>query len=158
MKKERKDKHFIKKPFYPGGMKAMREFIAKELKYPEEALELGKEGTVRLKYDVDYKGRVTEVFILGGIGYGCDEEAERIVRKLKFHVDKNHKVKVVFHKTLQIHFHLPKLKPAPIEKPKPPNITQIEYSYSTSPSKSTARKPTSTNSYSYSIKVPTKKN
>jgi protein TonB len=32
MKKSKKDKHFIKKPVYPGGTNAMKEFISKELR------------------------------------------------------------------------------------------------------------------------------
>ena len=159
MKKEKKDKHFIKKPVYPGGITAMREFIANELQYPKEALELGKEGTVRLRYDIDYKGKVTEVFILGGLGYGCDEEAERIVRKLKFHVDKNHKVKVVFHKDIQIHFRLPKVKTKPPQKQQATNITRIEYTYSTtSNATASSQSKGKTTSYSYTINVPTRKN
>lgn len=155
MKKSKKDKHFIKKPVYPGGTKAMKEFISKELRYPKEALKLRKEGTVKLRYDIDYKGKVTEVFILSGLGYGCDEEAERIVKKLKFHVDKNHKIKVVFHKNIQIHFRLPKPQPQVPAQSKIPNITKIEYSYSTTSSKKTTS-PIKKPSYSYSIKYNSK--
>jgi len=67
MQKERKDKHFIKKPIYPGGLKAMRALIRKELKYPKEALESKIEGTVYLRYNIDYKGKVTSSKILSGI-------------------------------------------------------------------------------------------
>ena len=131
MKKERKPKHFIKRPVYPGGLKAMREFISKELKYPEEALELGKEGVVRIKYDIDYKGNVFDTHILSGMGYGCDEEAERIVRLLKFEVEKTRKVKVVFHKSIQIRFKLPVVKKQKKKKPKPSIITSVQYNYVT---------------------------
>ena len=63
MKKQRKPKHFIKKPVYPGGLKAMRKFISKELKYPKEALENKKEGIVRIKYDINYKGEVFDTYV-----------------------------------------------------------------------------------------------
>lgn len=108
MKKERKEKHFVKKPIYEGGPKAIKKFISDNLQYPEEALEKGIEGTVSLKYDIDYKGRVVEVKVIGGLGYGCDEEAIRLVRMLQFQVPRSRGVKVLFHKSMQIHFRLPK--------------------------------------------------
>ena len=110
MQKERKDKHFIKKPIYPGGPKAMRQFIKNNLQYPKEALENRVEGTVSLEYNIDYQGTVTDVHVISGIGFGCDEEAMRLVKLLKFEVPKTHKAKVRFRKTLQIHFRLPKQK------------------------------------------------
>lgn len=136
MKKQRKPKSFIKKPVYPGGLKAMREFISKELKYPQEALDYSKEGIVRLKYDIDYKGRVIDTYVLSSVGYGCDEEAERIVRKLKFEVEKTRKLKVIFHKTIQIHFKLPKIKKERPVKQEPPAITTVQYNYVTTKSPS----------------------
>ena len=79
MQKERKDKHFIKKPIYPGGIKEMRALIGRELKYPSEALESKIEGTVYLRYNIDHKGNVTSSKVLSSLGHGCDEEAQRIV-------------------------------------------------------------------------------
>ena len=152
MKKEKKDKHFIKKPVYPGGIKAMREFIASELKYPKEALEQKIEGTVKLRYDIDYKGNVFNTYILSSIGFGCDEEAERIVKKFKFTIDKNRNVKVVFHKDIQIHFRLPKVKEAPVKPPEPARITQVQYQYTTT--KSESNEPASNKIvYTYTIKT-----
>ena len=135
MKKERKDKHFIKKPVYPGGLKLMRSFITENLRYPKKAIEHKKEGTVRLKYDIDYKGNVTEVYVLSSVGYGCDEEAIRLVKLLKFHVEKTRKMRVVFHKTIQINFRLPKVKIAKPVAVKPTNISKVSYSYVTTSSK-----------------------
>ncbi|GIV31842.1 MAG: hypothetical protein KatS3mg030_147 [Saprospiraceae bacterium] len=117
MKRESKDKDFIKKPIYPGGPKAMKQFISENLRYPQEALEKKIEGTVVLNFDIDHKGRVTDVRIISGLGHGCDEEAVRVVKLLRFDVPKN-KLKVIFHKDIQIHFRLPKQAPetkAPIQ-------------------------------------------
>lgn len=137
MKKERKESSFIKKPVYLGGSKAMKEFIAKELVYPKEALENKIEGTVRMRYDIDYKGIVFNVYILSSVGYGCDEEAERIVRKLKFQTERTRKIKVAFHKDIQIHFKLPQEKPAKLVPPLTPKITTISYQYSTTQNQNT---------------------
>ena len=107
MSKEKKDKHFVKKPYYEGGRQAMKAFISKELKYPKEALQKKVEGTVNVRYTIDHQGKVIDVRIISGPGYGCEEEAERLVKKLKFKVPKSRGVKVQFQKTLQIHFRLP---------------------------------------------------
>ena len=112
MRKERKDKHFIKKPTYPGGPSAFRKFIRENLKYPKEALEQKIEGTVNLSIDIDYKGKVTDAHIISSLGYGCDEEAMRICKLLKYEVPKHRGVKVLFHKKIGIHFKLPKGKPS----------------------------------------------
>ncbi len=108
MTQEKKDKHFIKKPVYPGGPKAFKAFITKNLVYPPEALKQRIEGTVFVKYAIDYKGNVVDVKVKSGIGHGCDEEAIRLIKMLKFEVPKTpRKLKVLFHKTSQIHFRLP---------------------------------------------------
>ncbi|MCB0641904.1 MAG: energy transducer TonB, partial [Phaeodactylibacter sp.] len=117
-KKEKKEKHFIQKPQYPGGVKAIRAFIREQLQYPKEALTARIEGTVVLHYSVDYRGVVTDVRVVSGLGYGCDQEAVRLVQLLKFEVPKMRKLRVKFQKTIQIHFRLPK---AP----------EIQYSYHT---------------------------
>lgn len=112
----------------------MRIYIAQELKYPEEALKNKKEGTVRLRYDIDYKGNVFDAHIISSLGHGCDEEAKRIVMGFKFQVERTRKRRVTFHKTIQIHFRLPKVKTKPVQKKNeiPKQVsTSINYSYTT---------------------------
>ncbi|MEM6967082.1 MAG: energy transducer TonB [Bacteroidota bacterium] len=122
MQKERKGKHFIKKPIYEGGLKAMRAFIQQHKTYPKAALENKIEGTVYLKYTIDYQGKVIATKVIKSLGYGCDEEAVRVVQLLKFKVPKNRGVRVKFGKDIQIHFRLPKE-----EKLSPQPTTQINY-------------------------------
>jgi len=156
MQKERKDKHFIKKPIYPGGQKAMRELIRKELKYPAEALESKIEGTVFLRYNIDYKGTVISSKILSSVGYGCDEEAKRIVSKFKFEVPKGpKKLKLKFHKTIKIHFRLPKEAPKKkVDTPKPKQTaTKLTYSITLSSKKEKKTETTQkSKGYTYTIK------
>lgn len=104
MKKERKDRHFIKKPRYPGGPKALKAFVGKRLRYPEEARKKGVQGTVTVRYTINQKGEVVDTRIIAGLGHGCDEEAIRVVKLLRFEVPKN-PVRALFHKTIHIHFH-----------------------------------------------------
>ncbi|MEM9820579.1 MAG: energy transducer TonB [Bacteroidota bacterium] len=123
MPKETKEKHFVKKPVYEGGLKAMRQFIRQNLQYPKAALEQRIEGTVYLKYNIDYQGNVKEVKVISSLGYGCDEEAMRLVKLLRFKVGKIRKGKILFHKNIQIHF---KLTSAPTAQP---TALQVNYHY-----------------------------
>lgn len=149
MKKKRKEKHFIDKPEYLGGLSAMRTFIKKNLKYPDEALEKKIEGSVYCTYQVSYKGKVEKVKVISGLGYGCDEEAIRLIKLLKFTPPKApRKMKIWFNKKLRIHFRLPKTKPSPKEKKINPPKYNVSVSYSTPPKKKTI--------YSYTITINSK--
>lgn len=107
MKKEQRKKKFLEVPEYPGGKTAFREFVAKNLQYPKEALKKQISGTVLLTAEIDHKGRVTGVKINKGIGYGCDEEAERVVKLMQFKPVKNRGVKITSRKKIRIGFHPP---------------------------------------------------
>lgn len=106
MQKNKKPESFIKAPTYPGGKKAMDEFIRVNLKYPEEAIQNKVEGTVMVDYDIDAYGKVISTRLKHGIGYGCDEEALRLVSMLQFTKKKYQGVRVVFHQSIGIHFRL----------------------------------------------------
>jgi protein TonB len=110
MKKSKKDKHFINYASYPGGPKALWAFIRKNLRYPEAAQKEKISGVVRLKYSLDGDGKVIATKVIHSLGYGCDEEAIRVIKLLKYHVPKQRKIKVKFHKTINIRFKPPKKK------------------------------------------------
>jgi len=153
MQKERKAKNFMPKLVYPGGTKALTKFIADHLKYPKEAIKEKIEGTVRLRMDVDYTGKVLDSHIISSLGHGCDKEAQRVVGMLKWETDKKvRKGKVLFHKTLNIHFKLPKQKTTPTPKSKPKNQTQTQISYQIVSSKATTKATKKPASYQYTIK------
>jgi protein TonB len=63
----------------------MAPFIQKKLNYPEEAIQLQKEGKCYLKFVVNLDGSVSEVSILRGVPDcpECDKEAMRVVRLMK---------------------------------------------------------------------------
>ncbi len=149
MQKERKGKHFIKNPFYEGGLKAMREFISQNKKYPKAALQEKIEGTVYIKYTINYKGEVIETKVVKSLGYGCDEEAQRVVKLLKFEAPKNRRVKIKFFKDIQIHFRLSKKKEKPIQQV----IAQTNYSYTITPSKKEETPPGKKKDGGYTIQI-----
>ena len=107
-------KHFIKKAEYPGGSEALKKFIKNNLRYPKEALNHRVEGSVFLRYEVNEKGKVHNISVISGLGYGCDEEAERIIRLLKYPQIKNRGIKVNTKFKLAINFKLPKVTPLKI--------------------------------------------
>lgn len=69
-------------PEYPGGQQAMFAYIGKELKYPEAAIESNVEGAVVISFVVERDGSIGDVKVLRGIGFGCDEEAVRVVKSM----------------------------------------------------------------------------
>lgn len=150
MEKEKKAKHFIQQPEFPGGPKELTKFIYANLRYPAAAIEAKIEGTVMVEYDIDYKGNVVDTRILQSLGYGCDEEAVRVVRMLKFMVGRNRGVKVLFHKKAQIRFKLPVPAKAPAPVPPQPANMQVNYVYTTTPSSEPAEQPKG-NTYTYTV-------
>ena len=67
-------------PTPPGGMSAFYQYVSKNMKYPAQARRMGIEGRVFVQFVVDKDGTITEVQAIKGIGAGCDEEAERVLR------------------------------------------------------------------------------
>ena len=110
-----KEKKFVKKAEYPGGSEALKKFVKKNLRYPQEAVLHRVEGKVLLKYEVNDKGKVHSAVVLNGIGYGCDEEAKRIVKLLKYPSQINKGVRINTKFKIAIHFNLPKAKPIQIK-------------------------------------------
>jgi hypothetical protein len=104
MKKERKKEQFIQQPVYVGGDKAMTAFIYQHLRIPEIALQNNVEGIVFLEFGINFKGNVIETRVIKGLGFGCNEEAERVVKLLKFDMGKYPGMKIVFHKKAKIQF------------------------------------------------------
>ncbi|SDL99753.1 protein TonB [Catalinimonas alkaloidigena] len=58
--------------FYP--------WLQKKLRYPDRAQREQISGTVYVQFVVEKDGALTDVQVAKGIGYGCDEEALRVVR------------------------------------------------------------------------------
>ncbi|MDP4281678.1 MAG: energy transducer TonB [Bacteroidota bacterium] len=69
-------------PSYPGGDESRIRFLQENIKYPEEAKELGVQGKVFVTFVVEVDGSISDVRVLRGIGSGCDEEAIRVVKSM----------------------------------------------------------------------------
>ncbi len=157
MQKNRKENQFIKQPFFEGGNKAFRNFVLNELKYPKEAIENKVEGIVHLKAHINHLGEVFDAKVISGIGYGCDEEAKRIIALAKYIVPKTpRKMRVKFQKNVRIQFALSMVK----KKVKPqPNSTNMSISYNVvqSPKKPKAQSEPKKQSIAYNYTINIKK-
>jgi len=110
MKKDKNPPKLLTKVVYPGGEKAMSRFVQTHLNYPSEAMENEIEGDVLIKYRVGSHGKVLDAKVEKGIGSGCDEEALRLVKLLKFNSQVNKKIKSYHNMSVTIHFRLPVAK------------------------------------------------
>lgn len=83
VKVDEKDKEWIiveQMPEYAGGVAALSKFLQKNLRYPNPAASAGISGKVYVQFVVGQDGSITKVDILKGLGFGCDEEAERVIK------------------------------------------------------------------------------
>jgi len=94
MNQRRKPKNFIDLPKLPGGKKDFQSYIINNLKYPKQALEHRIEGFVYVEFTVNDMGRVVDAKVEKGIGYGCDEEAIRLIKNLSFQKTRKQGVRV----------------------------------------------------------------
>jgi len=72
-----------KMPEYPGGVKKLMQFIAKNIRYPNIARENGIQGRVFVRFVVTKKGEVEKISIVRGVDPSLDKEAMRVVGKLE---------------------------------------------------------------------------
>ena len=68
-----------KMPQFPGGEKAINEFILKTLQYPVIAQENGIQGKVVCSFIINQDGSVTDAEVISGVDPSLDREALRIV-------------------------------------------------------------------------------
>ena len=96
-------------PEFPGGIDEMYKFIAANMTYPETALRANVEGRVFVKFVVKADGSIGNIEVLKGLGFGCDQEALRVINlmpKWKPGYQNGEKVNVYF--TMPVVFKLDK--------------------------------------------------
>lgn len=67
-------------PTYEGGITVFYAYIKSNLSYPIDAKNNSIEGQVFIEFIVTKKGAIEAVKVLRSIGYGCDEEALRVIK------------------------------------------------------------------------------
>lgn len=126
-----KKKKFLNLPQY-GEKSHFVEFIKQHLRYPKEALENKIEGEVFVEYKVNHMGEVVDAWIKKGLGFGCDEEALRVVKMIRYQEARNRGLRVTTNHKIKIRFKLPAAAPQSVqvkmeykeEKKQPPSEPQ----------------------------------
>ena len=110
--KHQKPRKFLKLPRISGGKQELVKFIRENLQYPEEALKAKVQGDVIVKYKINGNGEVFNPEIVKGLGFGCDEEALRLVMLLQYDAVRNRGARVTASNKLKIPFRLSEKKAA----------------------------------------------
>ena len=63
-----------------GGFKKYEKYIRRNLRMPAAAKEAGVKGKVTIGFYLNSDGRPTRVEVIKSLGYGCDEEAVRLIK------------------------------------------------------------------------------
>jgi periplasmic protein TonB len=66
-------------PEYPGGEKALYEYLSNHIQYPTDALNANKEGKVLVRFVVNEDGSISMVEAAKGFGFGSEAEGIRVV-------------------------------------------------------------------------------
>ncbi len=69
-------------PHFPGGKHALYEYISKNINYPKAAEKNKIEGKVHLRFIIMADGSISNIDVVKSLGYGCDEEAIRLLRSM----------------------------------------------------------------------------
>lgn len=69
-------------PQFAGGPEALQKFMQKNLRYPAQALSNSIAGKVYVSFVVNTDGSITNIEVTKGLGFGTDEEAVRVIRKM----------------------------------------------------------------------------
>ncbi|WP_118972697.1 energy transducer TonB [Taibaiella koreensis] len=70
------------RPQYPGGDAALKRYLCLNLRYPNKAIDQKIQGEVVVSFLIDEQGHISDIAATKGIGYGCDEEAIRVVKAM----------------------------------------------------------------------------
>ncbi|WP_442589855.1 M56 family metallopeptidase [Pedobacter sp. AW31-3R] len=119
-----------KQPTFPGGMEKFYAYLAKNVKYPEQAFKNNVQGKVFLSYIIEKDGKLSNIKVERAAGSGLDEEAVRVMKASPNWIPGSSKGKYVRVKyNIPISFTLsndkknqvpPPPLPAPPEPPAPP--------------------------------------
>jgi hypothetical protein len=66
-------------PQFPGGKDSLSSFIKKNTHYPKEACKHHVTGIIEVDFTVTTTGSIKDPVVKNHLGYGCDEEAIRVV-------------------------------------------------------------------------------
>jgi periplasmic protein TonB len=89
-----------------GGYEEFYKQVQKNLKYPAVARRTGTEGKVHVEFVINENGDPINLKVTKAIGKGCDEEAMRVISKIKWEPGKQRGRPVLVRMTLPLYFKL----------------------------------------------------
>lgn len=69
-------------PSFPGGIRAMYDYLGQNVVYPEFAKDNGTEGVVVLTFVVNKDGTISDVKIISDIGDGCGKTVQGVLQRM----------------------------------------------------------------------------
>lgn len=69
-------------PEFPGGQKALSEYLKTNLKYPKRAIQMNLEGRVVFNLSVSSDGEITKIELFKGLYSECNEEAFFLIKRM----------------------------------------------------------------------------
>ena len=74
--------HVKQMPEFRSGKEGFEKYLLTKTQYPEEAKQKGIRGSVLVRFIIDKKGKIRDAKVLKSLGYGCDEEALRVINEM----------------------------------------------------------------------------
>lgn len=65
---------------FPGGIAGFARYLQRNLKYPAAAQRANVQGKVYVQFVINTDGSVQDVSVIKSVGFGCDEEAIRVIK------------------------------------------------------------------------------
>jgi periplasmic protein TonB len=67
---------------FKNGTEGLNSYIKNNIRYPKTAIRANVEGKVYVKFKIQKNGKIDSINVLKGIGFGCDEEAIRLIKSM----------------------------------------------------------------------------
>ena len=94
-------------PEFPGGMKALMDFIQKNIRYPEDAHKNNVQGRVIVKFVINTDGSISDAIVIKKVSPSLDNESVRVIMAMpKWEPAENNGKKVASYYNLPITFKL----------------------------------------------------
>lgn len=69
-------------PEFPGGLSELYKYVYSNINYNQEAVNLGIQGKVFVRFIIEKDGTASNVEILKGLGFGLDKEVKRVIHSM----------------------------------------------------------------------------
>jgi protein TonB len=94
-------------PEFPGGEKKMQQYLSRNIRFTNKALNFGRDGNMLLRFVVDVDGSIKNIEVIKKYGFGCEEQAMQVVSEMpKWKPGRMGKTAVPVYFTLPIVYHM----------------------------------------------------